>query len=84
VTLTAAQASARSHNLKPLGDGRYQIANPVQFKAGEEFGYDGELPKALAEMLLDAEIAKAEAMEEAHHKPETKARGKTRMHGGGE
>ena len=82
VTLTTAQASTRSHNLKPLDDGRYEIVNPVQFKAGEEFGYDGELPKALAETLVDAEVAKAEA--DADRKPEGKGKGKARTHGGEE
>jgi len=81
VTLSPAQASSRAQNLKSLGDGRFQIVNPVQFKAGEEFGYDGELPKALADVLLDAEIAKAEAMEEAHRKPEGKSKGKARQGG---
>ena len=44
--LTPAQASARITSLDDLGDGLYQIKHPVQFKRGEELGFDGEINKA--------------------------------------
>ncbi|WP_396957737.1 hypothetical protein [Nitrosomonas sp.] len=46
--LTEQQAVARLHNLDRLDDGKFRIVEPVQFKAGESFAYDGDLPKSLA------------------------------------
>lgn len=79
LVLTDKQAGVRSHNLRHLGKNRYEIVNPVEFKAGEEIGYEGDLPKALAENLTaksDAEAAakKAAAAEEkARAKAEAEA-----------
>lgn len=49
--LSESQAEVRAHNLVPLGGGRFQIVATVQFKGGESFGFDGDLPKALAALL---------------------------------
>ncbi|MDI6808255.1 MAG: hypothetical protein QME66_04640 [Candidatus Eisenbacteria bacterium] len=49
--LSPEQADARSHCLKSVGRGRFEIKDPVQFKAGEEIGFDGEISHALAECL---------------------------------
>jgi hypothetical protein len=49
--LTSSQAVPRLSSLIPLGEGLYEIAGPVQFKAGEIIGYDGEVNKALIESL---------------------------------
>lgn len=49
--LTPQQASSRLHCMDDLGEGLYQIKAPVQFKAGEEIGYDGDLSKELAESV---------------------------------
>ena len=54
VQLSEAQASPRLHNLKHINGDIYEIANPIQFKAGEELGYDGEINKTL---MLDLEPA---------------------------
>src|SRR5688500_18384128 len=48
LTLTKEQAAVRMHNLRKIKGG-YEIARPVQFKRGEEIGYDGELTLELAE-----------------------------------
>lgn len=63
--LSKAQATSRAYALKSLGDDLYLIDNkPVQFKCGEEFGFDGEITKA---MLIDLEpvIDPAQAAEQA-------------------
>lgn len=65
LTLTEAQASARGHALTGLGDGEYQIAAPVEFKAGEVIGYAGDLPKILADILVDPAAIPAAAQESA-------------------
>lgn len=55
LTLSDEQSAPRSHALKPLGKNRFEIINPVEFKAGEEIGYEGDLPKALADKMIDAD-----------------------------
>lgn len=47
------QASARHHVLTPHAKrkGWYQSTGPVQLKAGEEFQFDGDLPKGMADTL---------------------------------
>lgn len=68
IALTAGQAGTRQHNLKPLGSGRFEIQRAVEFKAGEEFGYEGDLPKALADNLEEIEVQRR-----AKSKPEAGA-----------
>lgn len=63
--LTAEQAKHRAHNLKPLGKNRHEIINPVEFKAGEEIGYEGDLPKTLADNLTTKANAEAAAKKAA-------------------
>lgn len=66
VALTPAQAKTRMHNLKARADGVYEVLKPIQFKHGEAFGYDGEFPKAMVDVLADPEAeAKAKAEAEA-------------------
>lgn len=57
--LTPEQAKARLHNLKSLGDGVYQVLNAVQFKRGEQFDYDGELPKGMVSVAVEAGAKRA-------------------------
>jgi len=49
VALTEAQARPRAHNLELLKKGKdrseYSVRAPIQFKAGEEFLYSGEVDK---------------------------------------
>ncbi len=46
IHLSTEQAADRAHNLEDLGNGAYQILQPIQFKEGEEVGYDGEINPA--------------------------------------
>lgn len=64
VELSAAQAKTRAHNLKAVlvgqdGAGEYEVVNPVQFKRGEEFGFDGKVGKdgVLTAAEPEAEVA---------------------------
>ncbi len=59
--LTEAQAAARKHALQPASKkGTYTCTEPVQFKAGEEFDFTGDLTKAQATgVITAAEKAKA-------------------------
>jgi hypothetical protein len=75
--LTKDQASARRHAITdhPKRKGWYLATGPVQIKAGEEFQYDGDLPKGMAESVeaqqkarqakADTEAAEAKAKAEA-------------------
>lgn len=55
--LSPAQAEARRHVLEPLGDGRYQLLQPTQFKRGEVLRWDGEITPAL-EPILELAVRK--------------------------
>lgn len=55
--LTKEQAGPRMHNLKPIKGNKYEVLNTVEFKRGEVFGFDGDLPKVLAS-ALEPESAK--------------------------
>ena len=59
--LSKDQASARRHALTehPKRKGWYQATGPIQLKAGEEFQYDGDLPKSLADALEAASKPRA-------------------------
>lgn len=49
--LTTDQAKARAHHLEALQDGRFKIVATVEFKQGEVIGFEGDLPKALADLM---------------------------------
>jgi len=51
--LSKDQARRRMRNLKALKDGSFEILRAVQFKAGETFDYDGDIPKTLANSLSE-------------------------------
>lgn len=61
LVLNKGQAHPRRHNLKALGKDRFEIVSPVEFKVGEVIGYEGDLPKALATVMIDEAAAKKEA-----------------------
>lgn len=70
--LDADQVRRRANYLNKLEDGRFEILNPVNFKAGETFGFDGIVPKAIAKSMVDldkVEVVKAEAEESKPVKP---------------
>lgn len=58
VRLSAEQADARMHCLARVGKGKgggtFDVQQPIQLKAGESFGCDGDLPKAMAEAVKKA------------------------------
>lgn len=49
--LTKEQAKAREHALEDLGDGYFEVMTPVGFKRGEIVGFDGEVNKALLQLV---------------------------------
>lgn len=49
--LTDHQASLRTYGLKPIGGGKYEVKESVQFKRNEEFEWDGDVPRNLATQL---------------------------------
>lgn len=72
--LTEDQARARRHALTehPKRKGWYVASGPVQFKAGEEFQYDDDLPKGMAESLEALKKARS-AKDKADAEAEAKA-----------
>lgn len=88
VELNDKQARDRTGRIERVGKadpkakdrgGRYKLLESLQFKAGEQFGLEGDLPRALADHLVtpeqqaaadakaktDAEAAEREAIERA-------------------
>lgn len=55
--LTKDQAAARAHALTAAGRGQYITRTAVQFKAGEVFNFDGEMPKGLADLVASPAAA---------------------------
>lgn len=49
--LSDGQAALRAGRLKILEGGLYETLSEIQFKAGEEFGYEGTLSKAMLELV---------------------------------
>ena len=65
------QARRRLANLKKLEDGRFEIVQAVMFKAGETFGFDGLVPKAISHAMAD--LDKVEVVQVEVIKPIKKA-----------
>lgn len=55
VALSFEQALRRRYGVKIQPDGTYNVTAPIQFKAGEVFGYNGTIPKGMAECLTPTE-----------------------------
>ena len=52
VHLSTAQANTRLHALERQGKGNtFVVRSPIQFKAGESFKVEGDMPKHLAELV---------------------------------
>jgi hypothetical protein len=63
--LSPAQAASRRSALQTVADGVFAAVAPLQFKAGEVFGYEGPLPKALADSLEPvAKVARSKTAED--------------------
>lgn len=45
--LSPEQAGVRRHLLCPREEGQYEVSSPVQFKRGEQFGWNGEGNKTI-------------------------------------
>lgn len=69
--LSAKQAADRAACLKELEDGTHEVIGPIHFKAGETFGHDLDLPKAIAQCVEEDEsLGEDEANgQEAEPKP---------------
>lgn len=62
ITLTEKQAKDRLPRLEPLKEkGWYRTRDALQIKAGESFGYEGELPRSIAGLVEQPKDAKPEA-----------------------
>lgn len=53
VRLSAEQAQRRRGRVTDLGEGRYQLNELLQFKAGEVVGIEGDLPKVHLEYVQE-------------------------------
>jgi len=51
LALSGEQASSRRHALKEIDAGLFQVVSSVEFKLGEVFGHDGDLPKSMASQV---------------------------------
>lgn len=60
--LSAEQAAARGHALEAVGDNAYRACALVHFKRGETIGYEGPLPKGLADDLEAIEKARKKSV----------------------
>lgn len=80
VKISDDQYKRRAHQLQESkGKGVYEIVRgPVCFKAGEEFGYSGDIPKSMADIVADAKTGKTIAQQRVELKAEAKA-GKKNM-----
>lgn len=75
VELTPEQASDRMHNLKKLGGDVYEVLKPIEFKAGQVFGYDGTPGKGQASIVEEETPPESEPTEKKE-KPKAEAKPK--------
>jgi hypothetical protein len=54
IGLTPEQALERSHNLEALGDDRFAILRPIEFRAGEVVDFEGEVHPLLLQSMAPA------------------------------
>jgi hypothetical protein len=80
IGLSQKQAARRAHLLEPTHrEGVFTAKAAVQFKAGEEFDYEGELPKNLVDIVVDAKaLTKARAKADTEARAEAKAEAGTK------
>lgn len=62
VELSRAQAVVRERSLRNLEGDFYEITGPIQFKVGEEIGFDGEVNKRLLEEIRPVDEIKEEVV----------------------
>ena len=63
IQLTESQAAARMHCLERLENDIYKVNKKIEFKKGETFGYDGEIPKSKADCFEQVSNDESEAAE---------------------
>lgn len=74
--LTDAQYARRKHALKQIGKSKYEITKPVQFKVGETIGYEGDLPKAMGNVMVDELEVKKQAAKQSKKTKEAEEKAK--------
>jgi hypothetical protein len=76
--LSKEQAALRGHCIAahPKRKGWYTTTGPLQFKVGEHFLYDGDMPKSMASMVEPADKPTSKAEQEAKAKSDREAREK--------
>lgn len=84
--LTRAQVDSRAHRLTLVDEkkGVYEATAPIEFKKGEAFGFDGDLPKTIAVLVEETKGGAKDASApstEGLHSPRSK-KGKKRFFGG--
>jgi hypothetical protein len=57
VELTRGQALHRERSLRHIDANRYEIVGEIQFKAGEEIGFKGEVNKSLLQSIEPEEVS---------------------------
>ena len=66
--LTEGQAQPRLSNLRKLGQGRYSVTTPVEFKQGEVIGTDIAIPKTLGHKLTPVDQDDGDEAYKIRHK----------------
>lgn len=61
--LNPAQAKVRAHQLRPVGEGIFEILQPIEFKAGEILGFDGEVNARLLQNITPIAVKDSETPE---------------------
>lgn len=70
VELDEDQVRRRRHILTANEDGSHAVKDKIQFKVGEEFGYDGDVPKGMVVDLMaedEAELVAEDVTEYPNH-----------------
>jgi hypothetical protein len=82
VQLTEKQARVRAHQIIPKGGDIFEIVQPIEFKAGEVLGFDGEVNARLLQNITPIaqvkgdEVPKASAPPPASEKEKSKEKPK--------
>ena len=64
VEISKEQARKRKFVSKHIKDDIYECLSPFQFKAGEIFGFDGDIDKRFAKVIIDPDAKKDSSLNE--------------------
>lgn len=64
LTLSKEQAADRAHALKEV-KGKFEIVNTVEFKQGETFGFEGDMPKTFIDVTVQVVEGKSSKADKA-------------------